>query len=393
MSNFYALLEISETASQIEIKASFKRLALIYHPDKHAGDELMAEKFKEINEAYQTLSNPYTKARYDIKMTYGQEINHTYEPSPTYQSPVSNKKNYKPNYSEPKIDWKENWVATAYAFGFTFIIATAVMTAIFMRNFYNEKKYDELLSSRRDIFDRAKTDYNIGMVENALATLNTLDPHLKEEKDMIEYKSNLYESIIKKGEKNYYNYQFDNAIYFYEIIERFSPRKPLMVKEHLAMAYKFTEQPDQAIKVFTELLVLGHRSINYYLAIGEIYRDKLFDKLEAKRYFVLADEMAINQYRSIYGRAYPLIMTGKRLPPQHYVLYTSLANIYLDLEMFQKAIKTTEWNVQIWPDSAENYAVAAKGYLALNNLNLACENFRIASELGYGGTVAINCNQ
>lgn len=395
MNNFYSLLEISETASQAEIKSAFKRLAILYHPDKHLGDEQMAEKFKAINEAYQTLSNPYEKARYDITLTYGRNPTPTYEnhyetgnqPPQAYRRPNSRK------YTEPKIDWKENWIATAYAFGFTFIVASIVMTALFIRNFYNEKKYEEMLQSRRVIFEKAKNDYRIGMIEEALYAFNELTPYLKEEKEMANYSLELYQSIIDKAEKNYYNYQFEAAIYFYEIIERFSPRKPMQVKEHLAKAYQFTNQSDLAIKAFTELLVQGHRNMDYYMSIAEIYRDQLSDKEEARRYFISANEMAIKQYESIYGKAYPLVMSGKHLPPQHYILYTSLANIYLDLEMYEKAIKTTDWNIQIWPDSAENYLVAAKGHLALNQLAEACDNFRIASSLGYDGTVDITCLQ
>jgi DnaJ-class molecular chaperone len=59
--DYYKILEIEKTASDSEIKKAFRRLAHKYHPDK-GGDE---EKFKEINEAYQTLSNKEKRAQYD----------------------------------------------------------------------------------------------------------------------------------------------------------------------------------------------------------------------------------------------------------------------------------------------------------------------------------------
>lgn len=391
MQNYYSLLEISESASQDEIKIAFKRLALLYHPDKHQGDESMAEKFKEINQAYQTLSNPYEKARYDIKITYGRQTQAPYQ-EPTYHRAPQRAKKYRREYVEPKVDWKENWRATLYAFGFTFVVASVVMTAFFIRDFYNEKKHIELLAKRREVFDEAKSKYKLGMIEDALTSFNSLDPHLKEEKDMSDYKAEVFESLIDKGEKNYYDLQFENAIYYYEIIERFSPRKPIPLKEHLAKSYQFTNRPKAAIKVFTELLINGYRHLDCYLTIGEIYRDQLDDDLEAERYLTLARELSIKQYRSIYGKAYFLVISGEHLPAHHYRLYTGLANIYLDLKKYEKAIKTTEWNTQVWPDSAENYAVAAKGYLALNEMTEACENFRIASTLGYNGTVQIDCS-
>lgn len=60
--DFYTILGISKSASQDEIKKAYRKLAHQYHPDKSGGDE---KKFKEINEAYQTLSNADKRAHYD----------------------------------------------------------------------------------------------------------------------------------------------------------------------------------------------------------------------------------------------------------------------------------------------------------------------------------------
>ena len=62
MNNLYEILEINETANIDEIKKSYRKLALKYHPDK-CGDE---EKFKEISNAYQVLSDPIQKKLYDM---------------------------------------------------------------------------------------------------------------------------------------------------------------------------------------------------------------------------------------------------------------------------------------------------------------------------------------
>ncbi|EKD56601.1 MAG: hypothetical protein ACD_58C00136G0002 [uncultured bacterium] len=59
--DYYKTLGVSKSASQDEIKKAYRRLALQYHPDK-GGDQ---EKFKEVNEAYQILSNEQKRAQYD----------------------------------------------------------------------------------------------------------------------------------------------------------------------------------------------------------------------------------------------------------------------------------------------------------------------------------------
>lgn len=59
--DYYGILAVSKKASQDEIKRAFRKLAHEHHPDKGGGEQ----KFKEINEAYQVLSDPQKRAQYD----------------------------------------------------------------------------------------------------------------------------------------------------------------------------------------------------------------------------------------------------------------------------------------------------------------------------------------
>ena len=73
MANYYDILGVSKDASEQEIKKAFKKLSIKYHPDKHVNDSLeeqkrCEDKFKEINEAYDTLSNPEKRKQYDNPM-------------------------------------------------------------------------------------------------------------------------------------------------------------------------------------------------------------------------------------------------------------------------------------------------------------------------------------
>jgi len=62
--DYYEVLELPRNATPEDIKKAFRRLALQYHPDRNKNDDA-GERFKEINEAYQVLSDPQRKAAYD----------------------------------------------------------------------------------------------------------------------------------------------------------------------------------------------------------------------------------------------------------------------------------------------------------------------------------------
>lgn len=63
--DYYEILEISRTASGDDIKKAYRKLALKYHPDRNQGDKEAEEKFKQISEAYEVLSNDEKRSLYD----------------------------------------------------------------------------------------------------------------------------------------------------------------------------------------------------------------------------------------------------------------------------------------------------------------------------------------
>ncbi len=104
--NYYEVLEISEKANNREIKKAYKQLVKKYHPDVFKGDKSIAEeKIKQINEAYDTLSNEQLKKEYDESLSYPHSSNSDLNTNSTNTANTSyNSHKDDNNYNPPKYE-------------------------------------------------------------------------------------------------------------------------------------------------------------------------------------------------------------------------------------------------------------------------------------------------
>jgi molecular chaperone DnaJ len=92
MKDFYKILEVSRHAKSDEIKKSYRRLAFKYHPDTNNGSKHLEAKFKQLAEAYETLSDPKERKVYDndLKKPIGRSTNNSKQRNgPAKQQPLS----------------------------------------------------------------------------------------------------------------------------------------------------------------------------------------------------------------------------------------------------------------------------------------------------------------
>lgn len=68
MKDYYKILDLDRSATIDDIKKSYRKLAIKYHPDKNPDDKIAEDKFKEATEAYETLGNVDKKKKYDANL-------------------------------------------------------------------------------------------------------------------------------------------------------------------------------------------------------------------------------------------------------------------------------------------------------------------------------------
>jgi tetratricopeptide (TPR) repeat protein len=137
MADYYEILGVSRQASSQEIKSSFKKLALLYHPDRNPGNPSAEDKFKQINEAYQVLSDSNNKLIYDLKLN-GQYIPQApvypeYEPRERrgYRYQQRPPEAYQPRFTKEQI-------RKVYIVGTLFFVGMFIFS-FFLYTFMNKK--------------------------------------------------------------------------------------------------------------------------------------------------------------------------------------------------------------------------------------------------------------
>lgn len=108
MKNYYEILEVNETASQEVIERVYKLLAKKYHPDMNLDNPKEAEeKFKEVTTAYETLSNPDKRKKYDEELAYERQQQNDTNSYTTTQETYTNTSSY--------VEPRQEYVNTTYS--------------------------------------------------------------------------------------------------------------------------------------------------------------------------------------------------------------------------------------------------------------------------------------
>lgn len=362
MLNYYEILGVAQSATKAEIKAAYKAKAMEYHPDRTFGDETKEELFKQVNDAYQTLSNDYSRSNYDMLLRYGStQTQSTYtaprhRPRPRPQGPL---------YKKVSVTSRENLRATGYAFLFALGIAVIIKIGIFVYQDYQDRQMATLLSERRAIFKDVRSKKEQGQLGESLDLLAGLGRFYLAERDMNDYKEDLLKEIKKQGDKYLAEEEYEKALEMYDLLKEYAIGHSIDYMKQLAFAYKGMGRVKEAIDIYRTLHLYGYESMDFYYEMGQLYEEGAKLPKQALRYYKICAEKAAASYEITIGKAYPIMINAALIPEQHYHIYMKVAQMHLISGEYQEAVDAVSWTEKIWPDSTYQYHLSA---LALRQL-------------------------
>ncbi|WP_338765321.1 DnaJ domain-containing protein [Bernardetia sp. ABR2-2B] len=287
MNNYYDLLEITKTATSQEIKTAYKKQALKFHPDRNAGSieeaKLAEERFKLINEAYQVLSDPFKKTRYDNELAFEharrQQYYKQYTSSGNYSESSSSNQNTQRNAGytyqrrpttkkkQPTFEFGKTELYIVLGFAAMFVVAYFLMNV--MTN-YSYSTYIEEAKTAIDLGDFATA-------KNALEEAAT-----QKEKDA---EINYLLGIIEVKYKN----DYPDAIHYFKTALSYTEKddKETRLKYHntLAETYFFMNEYYLAIEEYKIVGALGDYNQTILMNIADLYLEKIKDYDKASLYF------------------------------------------------------------------------------------------------------------
>ena len=346
--NYYLILGISETATQLEIKAAYRSLAKLHHPDKHQGSAVKERLFKEINEAYSVLSHTDTKFAYDKQFFYRPEpVTQTYQRDrrpPPFYAPQRQPYHYAPRQST-YTGTKYVYSKWTLMYGKIFVVGLTmfvVLLPIFLEYSFSNYFYNKGLVALANKEYYSAEGYFIDAMRD-LGGSNTI-------------------AAIKAAElKLAFNSNFE-ALNFIDIGLRFSVKSVNKARLYYLQGVVFRNlaEHENADMAFQNALKWQYNKDSVYTALAPIYAYelKIYDKALAGYDSLITYEQ--NNYDHFLHRGF---------------CYQKLNNHQQAIDDFNYFINNKGLNGSV-------LYLKAISEVRLDKLDSACINFHLAEDMG-----------
>ena len=398
MLDYYQVLGIARTAEIADIKSAYKKLALKYHPDKNPGNPAAEEHFKQINEAYQALSDPYKKASYDLLLKYRE---HRQAPAPGgYRPPrprtAGADRSVYDRYgkytwkSAPKYRTAAPYKIDKYYFRNQAITLAAVfilslfITGLFqLATYLQELEEERIRAENLTAMGQAQEFYDRGEYRTAIKLITQLIRQQPIEHMFYEAKESMISGLSLKATDKFEHNHFREAISELEILRDFQKPMRLSTWEMLAKSYYEMGEYRKAAHAYDYILMRDEGNIELIMKIGDIYLEKLGMTVKAWDYYTEARYKFKEFQNASYGEAFELIVPLETFPEEYYQVFYKRGKLNISLQKYAEAIRDFNWAVSIRPNYGEPYYLRAVCRSNTDNPHRACLDLDKAIELNY----------
>jgi tetratricopeptide (TPR) repeat protein len=378
--NYYAILDIDQDASSTELRAAYKRQAMVYHPDRNAGDKEAEEQFKLVNEAYHVLSDPLKKAKYDA----GLDPHSPSQFSDEYWREVKKRRYYAYRRAQTytyRVD-RDYYQVQALAFLVFILLSGLCFAVIHTVNYFIDLRQANHWHENSLHLKQVNALFDAGQFNEAFVMIKDLKEHEPMEFRFIFAQDSLLSELRTRAELEFNQKNFKEASYYYTILgDEESPVRMETLRKIASCEY-YLGDFDQSLHALKLLLNQQPWNLDLVYRIAMINLDNLNNKAEALHYLTMGKKLFKKNLTDVYGSAFELVMNPSDVPDIYYYIFIARAKANMGLNNYAEAITDCNWAISLRKTIAEPYYLRAISKFNYSRYRSGCEDLGKASALG-----------
>ncbi len=378
MATFYQILGVDRSATPAQIRAAYKKKAMLYHPDHNPGSKEAEEMFKLVNEAYHGLSDPVKKTHYDSQFTI------TYATPIDYRREANKMKYYQWQRMQQKhyvID-KEYIKIQGLAFLVFTVIAGFCFAIIHSAQYYSEQQQHAQFLANTNALKHVDTLFNSGKFDEAFKTIYQLK---KEDPSEFRYnyaRDSLVHALRSMAKQKFDIQDFSQAVGYYLILKKHEDPESFETIRQISLCQYYLGNYLEALHALKQLHNLRPYNMELVYRIGMLNLEKLENPEEALQYFSYGKKIFKENLTEIYGAAFEVVMNPVDAPDIYFDLFEARARANIQLKNFEEAVTDCNWAVFLRRERGNPYVLRATANAELKNFDRLCTDLSKAKKLG-----------
>jgi tetratricopeptide (TPR) repeat protein len=379
MQDFYEVLEIDKSASQAQIKAAYKRMAMRYHPDHNPENKQAEETFKLVNEAYHTLSDPEKKLRYDSRFYWVTETQ-----DEAYWQEIKRKRfeQWKRNQDRDYRLDRNYFKIQGLAFLVFLIMAGFCFGIMNTAKYYVDRKHQQKYNANSQLLKQVNGLFVEDRFDDAFSMISVL-----EEKDPLEYRfifarDSLVAALRQRADGEFRQNNFSEAVKHYAVLQNYEHPVRFETLENMSLCQYYLGNYKESLQALKHLHNQQPNNLNLIYQIAHTNLEKLENPQEALQYFTLGKKLFKENLGRVYGKAFEIVMDPADAPDIYFHIFHGRAIANIRLKNYKEAVTDCNWAIFLRPNEGQPYYFRAVANIRNKNLRYICEDLQHAVERG-----------
>jgi tetratricopeptide (TPR) repeat protein len=382
MADYYEVLGLGRDANSTQIRMAYKRLAMLYHPDRNPGNPQAEENFKLVYAAYHTLADPLKKARYDARLYSFQ--GHTFSQEELWRE--ARHRQYQRWRTSQRTNQyqfdREYFRIQGLAFLVFIIISGFCFAVIHTGQYLAEQHNIEVQARYTKILVQVNSLFNTGEVDEAFGIIEALRKQDPLEIRFMTAEDSLLMKLRALAENHFQNQQTEQSLVHYKLLQKYELAPRIETLRKVAECELLLHRYPDAVASLKQLYKQQPWSLELPNRIAQINLVHLHNAPEALEYFTLAKVQFKKKMEALYGEAFLLVINPTQLPEVCNEIFAGRAEANRQLGYYEEALKDCNWLVILKPAEPGPYLLRAKVKAEAQLPEGICEDLANARKFG-----------